>query len=334
MSFSSGFFVQLKQVNDLPGGNCVMKEGVLRECARQGGAQLRLLALNLDSEASAFGVRLLSSDSDTVYSHGPISVENGPAEATSLLFELPAVPAYVLGSEVNFALQVLSIPHSESRDESNWQSKAVFAFSTGFRVGYMACGVGYEPDKTAPSQCRRCPAGSVASDNSACTQCPRGTYAYTDSDGVPTECRPCGAFQFSAQAGSTRCMPCYGVNTVVTDVDGNPSPVTGLTTCQQCPSGQYAPVSQDGVVQKPCQVCPEGASCADGVVVAEAGYWIDVDASTGQIGAFRCRPGAQCLSGDQCEQRFDESGTPLPRSCCADGRVPASENSLCDMCLD
>ncbi|MES1916073.1 MAG: hypothetical protein MHM6MM_007926, partial [Cercozoa sp. M6MM] len=196
----------------------------------------------------------------------------------------------------------------------------------------------HEPSTSNYAECVECTEGAVSTGGYACVNCEAGTYASLRYDSssqevTQSECIDCGFFEFTDASGMAQCSSCFGSNTIRATQDGVYQPVSALATCQNCPRGQYAPRSK-GAVIGPCLTCPRGANCFDGQVLAQQNFWLDYDPETGRVGAYRCKTGQHCLSGNKCPVVTAEGGEPLPRTCCGPNRQHADENSLCGQCLD
>ncbi|MES1910510.1 MAG: hypothetical protein MHM6MM_003092 [Cercozoa sp. M6MM] len=336
VSYNGAFFVQLKQIgNPQVGGNCELLGNVVQGCSRFGKNRLQLMAFNLETEAFAYGVRLVL-QGQYKYSSGNVTIGMGLADSQTIEFDLPSVPQYIEGTD-SFELHVLSLRINESHPHL-WNTSLPVNIPTGFRVHYRACPTHFEPSATEYPECVECVNGAVSTGGYACVDCEAGTYAavrYDDTQSQVTrsECIPCDPFTFTDLSGMSQCNKCYGYNTIRVTGDGKYEPVSALATCQECPRGQYSPRAH-GAVLGPCLTCPVGADCSDGQIRAEDNFWIDYDADSGRIGAYRCKTGEHCLAGSKCSSVSGVGGEPLPRTCCGPNRELADSNALCGECLD
>ncbi|MES1909246.1 MAG: hypothetical protein MHM6MM_002018 [Cercozoa sp. M6MM] len=326
LSYSSAFYVQLSQANVVSGTNCEVQGNTLVNCPRTGaGALLRLLCINM-ADRMSYGIRIggASLHNDSVVSLG----EGNVLGSMFLDFYLPMIPKTVPG-DFTFGLEVLSLRNETEYTQEDWESDLPNVVETGFRIQYEPCPSNHEPSSEYPAQCVPCKSGWTSEGGEMCTQCAPGTYALVTA--TESKCVECGAFEFNPLPEQTECQPCFGANTIVRQGEEY-VPVTGLAACNPCSAGQYAPIA-NGRVLGPCQLCPPGALCSDGQIVALEDYWLDYGETTGNIGAYRCYQG-HCRAGDLCASDTADSTTAQPQVCCSENRKAASENPLCGVCLD
>jgi len=131
-------------------------------------------------------------------------------------------------------------------------------------------------------------------------------------DGVSAECRPCPAGSYSAFPAAEACTPC---------AVGFYAAAEGVSTCSQCPayattaySGSYllqACACQPGYYgwDNACRVCPEGATCPGGNLVAARAGW--------------------CANAPSLDANFS-AAAPSFSHCCQPDMCPGGLNAQCD----
>ena len=157
--------------------------------------------------------------------------------------------------------------------------------------------------------CARCPAGTYSgtAGSLSCTSCPPG--AYSSLVGAQS-CSKCSDTGYQPATGSTACLTCpantrrYGVVPV-----GAVAPAVVGSDAGECLClpGFWLPASVNSstAAGQPCDVCPEGATCAgfDGtaqtIPTSQEGFWGDpaYPSAFFECDVGRCSANYQCYAG-------------------------------------
>jgi Tyrosine-protein kinase ephrin type A/B receptor-like len=173
------------------------------------------------------------------------------------------------------------------------------------------CALGRFTSRDGLTVCSACGAGSFSSVDGAvsCVACPAGRFS--NSTGAP-ECETCPVHSFAASAGLTSCTPCTAVSKY------SYANRTGSQFCDQCSKQEYLIFTNR---RRPntfrgCLLCPGNADCSSGEPLADAGYWINADLSSGAASVFVCSNPSACPGDGRCgPNRLDASENPLCASC-------------------
>ncbi len=173
----------------------------------------------------------------------------------------------------------------------------------------IACTAGrYGLDAAASSSfaCTECTPGrygpfEAANSSSACIECMPGRYGPPAGATSVSVCTECVVGTFNVLRGAAfagQCVACP----VFSTTRGNGS--TSNEGCV-CVKGFYT-MGEIGAVDM-CRTCEDHATCTDGKLTPEDGYWVDPAYSSSQreVELFECFPIAACVQGN-CTTGYDD----------------------------
>lgn len=201
--------------------------------------------------------------------------------------------------------------------------------ATGTTPPFLYCQVcqpGFYQDKAGQATCQGCSLGNYQSmsGQTTCNKCPGMTVSSVPNS---VACGACTGFIDSTHStcySNSLCLPGYGpVNGTVDECHICPINTYSLannTMCTTCPQGTYTLKTGSTA----CLECDQFASCGNGEITIQSGYWPIVDLESGSIKTY------QCTSFEHCNEQTWKAGS--KPQVCPDDRSQDADNVLCSRC--